>query len=152
MWPAAKRARLLIPSLDDLTTVKESPGKGLGLFAARDIAKGKAIAQMREPGRMKKVEWEVYLQAHPCLPHDAAIQVERSPLVFYDQSWLGQHYNVPRWYRLNHSARPNTHMIILDRSKPAREQEVAWVTMRDIRAGEELAFEYTDVPDEWNAA
>lgn len=44
-----------------------------------------------EPGRMKKLEWEVYLQAHPCLPHDAAIHIERSPLVFYDQSWLGQH-------------------------------------------------------------
>ena len=132
-----------------LTIVQSSPGKGLGLFATMDISKGTVVAQMRSPARMKKAEWELHIGRNRCLPHDAAIYLERSPLVFYDQSWQGEHDNVPLWYRLNHSSSPNTTMQIVDRSAPAREQRIAWVTIRDVRRGEELTFVYSDVPAGW---
>ena len=153
MPPARKRSRTVHFRCDSyihLTTVRVSPGKGLGLFATGDIPKHQMVAQMRQPGRMKRNEWEIYMTTNPCLPHDAAIYIERSPLIFYDQSWSGKSDNIPLWYRLNHSASPNTAMAILDRTKPARQQEIAWLTLRNINKGEELTFEYTDVPDCWH--
>jgi len=105
-------------SPETLTFVMTSPGKGLGLFATEDLPRGQVVAHMREPARMTREEWLAHRQQHVCLPHDAAIYVERSPLLFYDRTWLGDH-DVPLWYRLNHSAKPNCSMTIIDRTKPA---------------------------------
>ena len=136
------------PELVRMTIVQPAGDKGMGLFARVDIARGTVVARMRECERMKRSEVEEYQRRFPKLPDDFIIFVPRSSLVFYDQSWTGEG-RPPRWYRLNHSSRPNTAMFVLDTSLPPRDQEVAWITTRHVRASEELTFEYTDVPNDW---
>lgn len=139
-WERSKLVRM--------TIVQPAGNKGMGLFARVDIAKGTVVARMREPARMRRSEVAAYQRRYPKLPDDFIIYMPRSPLVFYDGSWTGEG-RIPRWYRLNHSARPNTAMFVLDTSLPPRNQEIAWVTTRHVRAFEELTFEYTDVPADW---
>ena len=66
--------------------VRDSPVGGKGLFASGDMAAGTEVARMIDPARMRRGAWDVY-HAALGLPHDACIQVARSPLVFYDQGW-----------------------------------------------------------------
>ena len=132
-----------------ITVIQPAGEKGKGLFARMNIAKGTVVARMREPARMKRSEVEEYQERHPLLPDDFVIFVPRSSLVFYDASWTGEG-RIPRWYRLNHSSKPNTVPLILDTSVAPRDQEMAWVTTKHVRAGEELTFEYEDAPDFWN--
>jgi SET domain-containing protein len=131
-----------------MTIVQPAGDKGMGLFARVEIARGTVVARMRERGRMKRSEVEAYQRRHPKLPDDFIIFVPRSPLVFYDESWTGEG-RIPRWYRLNHNSKPNTAPVIMDTSLPPRDQEIWWVTTKNVRAGDELTFEYTDVPDDW---
>ena len=136
------------PELVRMTIVQPAGQKGMGLFARVDIAKGTVVARMRQCARMKRSEVEAYQRRYPRLPDDFIIFVPRSPLVFYDASWTGEGRK-PRWYFLNHSARPNAAPVVLDVSIPPRDQQIGWITTRNVRAGEELTFEYTDVPDDW---
>ena len=66
--------------------VRDAPGRGKGLFAIKDLQVGTEAARMTDSARMRRGAWEVYNKALG-LPHDAAIFVARSPLVFYDQGW-----------------------------------------------------------------
>ena len=84
-----------------------------------------------------------------CDVSSSIIYVPRSRLVFYDASWDGTG-RIPRFYRLNHSNRPNCAPVILDPSVPPREQEIAWVLLRDVAAMDELTFKYEDAPADWN--
>ena len=132
-----------------LTEVRAStiPGAGRGLFATRDIPAGMVVAGMEKSARMKRSIWRDY-HRYAGLPHDAAIYVARSPLVFYDAAWTDPS-TPPKWYRLNHSETPNLFMGLLDPSKPPRSQALVWRTKRPIRPNEELFFTYEDVPPEW---
>ena len=103
---------------------------------------------MRKPTRMLRSEVEAFLNRHPSLPHDAVVYVERSSLVFYDESWDGTR-RTPRWYYLNHSANANCKPKIKDTSKPPRDQEIEWVTTRHVAAWEELFFTYEDADPNW---
>ena len=96
---------------------------------------------------MKRSDWQGYHRAVG-LPHDAAVYVSNSPLVFYDAAWTDPS-SPPKWYRLNHSDTPNLFMGLLDPSKPPRSQALVWRTRRPIRPNEELFFTYEDAPPEW---
>ena len=134
--------------IDELTEVGESNVEGKGLFAAQDIPTGVVVAHMLIPARMKRSAWNEY---HPAagLPHDAAIYVARSPLVFFDAAWI-EPERPPKWYRINHSSNPNLALGLLDPSKPPQEQSIVWRTTRRVDRREELFFTYEDVPAEWD--
>ena len=53
---------------DPHTSVRASPGKGLGLFARKDTRKGTVVARMRLMRTVRPSQW-----VHVRLPHDAAI-------------------------------------------------------------------------------
>jgi SET domain-containing protein len=131
-----------------ITVVLPSPRKGKGLFARVDIPKDTLVANMRDCARMKRTEVDDYLEEYPNLPHDFVIYKPRSSLCFYDTSWHGTG-RVPLWYRLNHSSRPNCAPMILNPDAPPREQVMGWVSLKNIKAGEELMFCYEDAPNEW---
>ena len=137
------------PELMRLTKVQPAGAKGKGLFARVQIPKGTVVARMRKPARMKRSEVPEFQRRHPCLPDDFVIFAPRSSLVFFDSSWTCEGERIPTWYRLNHSSDPNTAPVVLDKSRAARDQEVAWITIKRARAGEELTFEYEDAPDGW---
>ena len=115
---------------------------------------------MIDPARMRRGAWDVY-HAALGLPHDACIQVARSPLVFYDQGWQTSYEQgsfqtmnfVPIWYRQNHAKEgvANVRMSILNPSASPHQQNLVWRTIRAVEQGEELRFTYTDVPREWDA-
>ena len=132
-----------------LTEVRAStiPGAGKGLFATRDIPAGMVVAGMEKSVSMKRSIWQDYHRSIG-LPHDAAVYVSRSPLVFYDAAWTDPS-KPPKWYRLNHSDTPNLFMGLLDPSKPPRSQALVWRTRRPIHLNEELFFAYEDAPHEW---
>ena len=91
--------------------VRDAPGRGKGLFAIKDLQVGTEAARMTDSARMRRGAWEIYHKALG-LPHDAAIFVARSPLVFYDQGWQTSYEQgsfqsmnfIPDWYRLNHAS------------------------------------------------
>ena len=124
---------------------------GKGLFASQDMAAGTEVARMIDPARMRRAAWDVYHTALG-LPHDACVQVARSPLVFYDESWQTMD-QVPEWYRQNHAREgvANVKMSILNPGADPQRQVLVWRTTRAVRRGEELRFTYTDVPREWDA-
>ena len=58
----------------------------------------------------------------------------------------GRYPRAPKWYRMNHRRiRPNVAPRFLNEST----REVVWVTIRPVRAGEELVYAYDNVPREW---
>ena len=105
---------------------------------------------MIDPARMRRAAWDIYSTALG-LPHDACVQVARSPLVFYDQSWQTMD-KVPLWYRQNHAKEgiANVKMFILNPGADPQRQLLVWRTTRAVKRGEELRFTYTDVPGQWD--
>ena len=140
----------LSPSIEGaLVEVRTSPvgGEGgKGLFASQDMAAGTEVARMIDPARMRRAAWDIYSTALG-LPHDACVQVARSPLVFYDQGWQTMDM-VPLWYRQNHAREgvANVKMSILNPDADPQKQLLVWRTIRAVRRGDELRFTYTDVP------
>jgi hypothetical protein len=140
--------------------VRDAPGRGKGLFAIKDLQVGTEAARMTDSARMRRGAWEIYHKALG-LPHDAAIFVARSPLVFYDQGWQTSYEQgsfqsmnfIPDWYRLNHAREgvANVKMHILNPDADPQKQLLVWRTIRAVRRGEELRFTYTDVPWDWDA-
>ena len=147
--------RRLSPSIEGaLVEVRTSPvgGEGgKGLFASHDMAAGTEVARMIDPARMRRAAWDIYSTALG-LPHDACVQVARSPLVFYDQGWESMD-KAPLWYTQNHAKEgiANVKMSILNPGADPQRQVLVWRTTRAVRRGEELRFTYTDVPREWDA-
>ena len=123
---------------------------GMGLFASHDMAAGTEVARMGDPARMRRAAWDIYSTALG-LPHDACVQVARSPLVFYDQGWQTMD-KIPEWYRQNHAREgvANVKMFILNPGADPQRQLVVWRTTRAVRRGEEMRFTYTDVPGQWD--
>lgn len=130
------------------TVVRPSPGKGRGLFASEAIPKGTIVIEMETPDRVRSRDLDKFYREHAWLPHDSVIHAPRSPLAFYDASWT-RTSDIPRWYRLNHSNRPNTAPQILNPSAPPRRQRMGWKTTSAVPKGRELTFRYEDTPDDW---
>ena len=106
------------------------------------------MATMLDTGRMRRQSWEVH-RSIIGLPHDAVIHVPRSPLVYHDQAW-NDPMVVPDWYRINHSSAPNVMPFVTNPLSPKKCQALAWKTLRRVKQGEELRFQYTDAPYEWD--
>ena len=118
-------------------------GIGLGLFAKKAITEGTIVVKMNKDKetRMSETAWQRYWRENNRL-HDSAVFVNsigKSGLRVTD--WLSG--PTPRWYRLNHSFNPNTEMKY-------RKGRVVWIATKNIAVGEEITFDYGEVPDEWN--
>ena len=145
--------------------VGPSAGKGLGVFAMRDIAKGSVVCTMRHPCRIHQGAWSV-VQRQRHYPHDGCLSIPRSADCIYDESFprgplthkqdleafLAASAEVPIWYRLNHSACPNLLMQVVNDHRPQCEQTVAWMARWPIHAGDELTFKYEGSTAAWDAA
>ena len=142
---------------------------GVGLFAARDLPTGSRVAIFGEGGVMPIERWEAYRVVRN-LPHDSKFESTRTVHdVLYDRSWDDNRVRMdsegllwpprrPKWYAMNHSKhRPNVKIALPD-ARPIRgtwrglmaNDDVEWVTMRPIAAGEELMFDYGADTQEWD--
>jgi uncharacterized protein len=119
--------------------VRNSPIHGTGVFATRDIAEGEEIIEYT--GRLM-----THAEADAVYPEDDGhtfLYILNDDYVI-DATVGG---NEARW--INHSCAPNCETIGIesDDGDPAKERLVI-TAIRDIRAGEELTYEYGIVTDE----
>ena len=151
---------------DDYTYVAEAEGKGLGLFSACALdGPGCLVAAMLDPRRVNLGAWPLR-RLNLNVPYDALVCAAQSQLGFHDaafprvprsaeddmSNWLARHA-VPKWYRINYSARPNVRILLAGARRSAHEQSVYWETLRPIAAHEELTCDmYADVPHDWKPA
>jgi hypothetical protein len=111
--------------MTDLICAKESPGKGLGVFALRDIKKDELIAEFTGP--------LVTVRSFDGIPPEV---VEHLFNVGPDRYIMAREPAV----RTNHSCEPNAG-ITNDRFL---------IAMRDIGKGEEVTFDYSMIiADDW---
>lgn len=131
------------------TTVKQStlPGAGFGLFALEDCEKKTLVASLSED-HFQKLSASSWDKEHKLfkVPFDTAILFKRS--AYRDVTWKKE--TIPTWYRMNHGkARANVkmHLIVNPRGRVIA---IEWRNVSPIKAGDELFFNYGDVPKEWN--
>ncbi len=115
--------------------LRRSPIHGNGVFAAKDLPKGKRLVQYR--GKLR--------------PHD---EVDRCYGVDADSGHtflftLNSHYvidgnvdgNIARW--INHSCAPNCEAVLYESADGEPESDRVFIeAARDIQAGEELTYDY----------
>ena len=111
--------------MQELIYVKETPNRGCGVFAARDIQKDEIIAEFKGP--LVKIE-----------------DMEGIPKEVWDHLFnIGvDEYVIVREpaARTNHSCDPNAGII----------RDVLLVAMRDIKKDEEITFDYSIITaDNW---
>jgi SET domain-containing protein len=111
--------------MEDLVSVKKTDNRGLGIFAIRDIRKDEYITEFSGPvvkiPDFEGFPSEVIDHLFNIGPHDYIMA--REPAV-----------------RTNHSCEPNAGIV----------KDVFMIAMRDIRAGEEVTFDYyIIIEDEW---
>lgn len=119
-------------------------GSGRGLFATHDIAKGDLVARMHAPRDASASLARMYREGRP--GGDAAIAVGDLLVTsrgFAGLTVTGDYTRAPRWYRMNHSDRPNT--------RPRRDSThgVVWYALRDIGRGEALTWHYGRRDPSW---
>jgi len=112
-----------------LYAVRNSPIHGRGVFAGRDIAKGTRIVEYR--GR--RIGWDE-AQALPDSDPDNPFHTFFFSLDDGRVIDAGQRGNAARW--INHSCEPNC------KTEEDEEGRVFIYAKRDIREGEELAYDY----------
>jgi len=121
--------------------LRRSPIHGNGVFAARDLPKGKRVIQYR--GELRSHD-----EVDQCYGGD----VDSGHTFLFT---LNDHYvidgnvkgNVARW--INYSCEPNCEAVLYeaDDGNP-KDDRVFIEAIRDIRAGEELTYDYGIVLDE----
>ena len=134
--------------------VKPTPefGKGeKGLFAKENIKLDEIVIKMNADKivRYTEDEWkDKYEKSKKKIPHDGAIYSSRVKAWVSD--WASN--RTPRWYRLNHSNKPN--LIALWKGSPKEDAKkkgtLVWRALRKIKAGEQVKFDYGDVDESWN--
>jgi SET domain-containing protein len=120
------------------TRLRPSPGKGIGVFAIRDIPEGLDPFTGEGSGTVRVPRSAVESLADPEVKQ---MYIDFCPL-------LDEHYLAPAsfnrlttaWY-MNHSDRPN---VVSDRG-------INFVAARPIRAGEELTVDYRTFSDHADA-
>lgn len=155
--------------------IKETPKKGLGMFAHKEIATGAAILtetplvtftnlgeeanmtqefkvtvaqQFRslEPGDGEKVLSLYCPQIHPKGEADQVIAILKANAL---EAWTGEN-EVDLFYtfsRINHSCRPNCiQQLRLIPMAGRRTRQVTMVAVRDILPGEEILWAYNNAP------
>ena len=75
------------------------------------------------------------------LPHDAVVYVDGKQYI--DEEW--QRMFKPEWYMINHGE-PNIKFNITGSHSGIT---IQFEASRDIEAGEEIFYEYTDAPEHW---
>ena len=111
--------------MKDLICVKETPSRGLGVFAVRDIRKDEIVAEFKGP--LVKIE---KLAGIPREVQDHLFNVG------LDEYLIAREPAV----RTNHSCDPNAGIV----------RDVFLVAMRDIKKDEEVTFDYSIIiADDW---
>lgn len=111
--------------MDKLIYVKETPLRGMGIFALRDIRKGEIISAFTGP-RIKIERLEEF-------PPEV---VDHLFNVGVDEYLVAREPEV----RTNHSCDPNAGIV----------DDVCLIAMRDIRMDEEITFDYSVIiDDDW---
>jgi hypothetical protein len=100
--------------------IQEAEDKGRGMFAAQDIAKGELVLIMG--GNIYAYE---QLESLDPVVRTYSIQVE-------ENAYIAPHQRYERSYLINHSCDPNIGVL----------GQITFVALRDIRAGEELGYDY----------
>lgn len=114
--------------MKDLMVVKETPNRGLGVFATRDIKKNEVITEFNGPrvriDNMQGIPREVW---------DHLFNVSATEYLIVREPGA----------RTNHSCKPNAGII----------RDVLLVAMRNIKQGEEITFDYSIITaDGWTLA
>ena len=153
MWNMSTRSRRRSPrSLDALSAVEVKAcvdfPSAKGLFATRDIPKGSVVARMPNPRPAGDTLWQRIQKGSA--GGDAAVQRPDGVWVtssgFSEVKRNGDFERAPRWYRMNHSDRPNTKVVILEGLG------MEWRTLRDVGRGEALTWNYGRRDPRWPRA
>jgi uncharacterized protein len=122
-----------------LITVRRSPIHGTGVFAARPIPKGTEIIEYRGARITHDAADERYAEDNG---HTFLFTLNDTYVV--DANVGG---NSARW--INHSCDPNCEpQIVESREKDPARDRIVIEARRNIRAGEELTYDYGIVPEE----
>lgn len=120
---------------------RRSPIHGNGVFAARDLPKGLRVIQYR--GALRP-----HAEIDRCYGGDA--DSGHTFLFTLNDDWVidaNVGGNNARW--INHSCAPNCEAVLYEDDKGDRRKDRVFIeTMRAIRAGEELTYDYGIVLDE----
>lgn len=126
------------------TCVRDSPGKGKGLFASKPIAKGDIVARMRHTHTADTALRSRHAKAQP--GGDAAIAVGKEVYTstgFGTLSRDGTYLRAPRWYRMNHGDHPNT------RAEYVGGLGIVWRALSDVPKTRELVWHYGQRDPAW---
>ena len=121
--------------MSKLIEKRDSSIHGKGVFARRDIAAGTTIIEYKG----KRVSHE---QANEC-SHTGDPAAGHTFLFTLNDHWVidaTQSGNVARW--INHGCTPNCHALIEEHPIDRRKDKVWIEALTDIRAGEELTYNY----------
>jgi SET domain-containing protein len=121
-------------------TTRRSPIHGNGVFAATDLPKGVRLVQYR--GR-------VITQAQADRRYDGSSDSGHTFLfILNDDYVIDANFdgNAARW--INHSCSPNCEAVIDEHASDRRRDRVFIETIRPIKAGEEISYDYGIVLDE----
>ena len=119
---------------------RRSPIHGNGVFAARDIPAGVRLIQYR--GR-------VITQVQADRRYDGSSDTGHTFLfILNDDYVIDANFdgNAARW--INHSCDPNCEAVIHEHASDRRRDRVMIETIRPIKAGEEICYDYGIVLDE----
>jgi hypothetical protein len=119
--------------------IKYTPGKGVGVYAIRDIPKG--IDPFKGPKKRKWVKLNMkdisYLDKEILkMVDDFCIIQKNGDVWVYEEGMNGLHI---RWF-LNHSKKPN--MV-------TRDEALSFKTIREIKKDEELTYDYGSYDWKW---
>ena len=121
--------------------IRESPGKGLGLFATAAVAAGARVWSY-DPAVLTEYTAEAEAAAFlEALPSDAA----RREVLVHVYCWGGNCIDISRSNTkyTNHSSSPNTG------SNPNGEDDCHTYALRDIACGEEITEDYGTYASPW---
>lgn len=111
--------------MEEVICVKETPNRGVGIFAARDILKDETILEFKGP--RIKIE---NMEGIPREVWDHLLNVGLDEYIIAREPAV----------RTNHSCDPNAGIV----------RDVLLVAMRDIAKGEEITFDYSIITaDNW---
>jgi SET domain-containing protein len=115
--------------------VRRSPIHGSGVFALRDLAAGESLLEYRGR-RLTHAEADQGYGNNHHSGHTFLFTLNERYVI--DGNVGG---NAARW--INHSCAPNCQAFLIESREPGSEQDrVVLEALRDIRAGEELTYDY----------
>ena len=116
----------------NLVTVKESNIHGKGVFAVKDISKGKKIIEYTG----ERISWKVAVDRHP---HDPSQPNHTFYFGLEDESTIDAKFGGNEAMWINHSCKPNCQSLEEDAGKKTK---VFLYAKKNIKAGEELFYDY----------